>query len=700
MRTRPWAIALGTLALVAGALALRVRQVARRSLTADPSSAAHVVGSREAAEIAYDGALGDGWEDWGWGPHEMPKTGPAKVKFAGYGGIVLHHAELRRGFGAFSFRYKSPATWPDYLGVALQGTGSPTPQVTVQARHVAPLADGWREVSINWSELNPENRPFDRVAITARSSVPAEWVLLDKILFTKSSGTSAGQAPVRDVDLSVTCDGASHAISPLIYGGSGADKESGVTGERFGGNPMTRMNWEPGDLWNTGNDWFFENIKLNGTIWDWLAAAIEPGSQNALVVPLIGWVAKDGTSVGFARDKFPKQKKFDPNRPEAGDGHRPDGSDIPPGPPTNTSVAATPEVIGRWIRTLRDKDRARGNRAVQEYILDNEPSLWNSTHRDVHPDPITYDELLDRTIRYATEIRNADPEAVIAGPAEWGWRGYLMSGKDQAASFGLQPDRSAHDDLPLVAWYLKKLAEHERTTGARLLDVLDLHFYPAADGLYGQGARVDQEGAELRVRSTRALWDPNYRDESWIKDTVRLIPRMKEWVSENYPGRKLSIGEWSFGADEHISGGVATAEALGRFGEQGLDSAFYWGGPKKGTATFWAFRAFRNFDGAGGHFLDVSLPTRESEQLSLFASSDDSRSHLVLIAVNRDSTYAAHTRIRLGGCGTPISNRTFTYAAGFSALKVGTLDANGGSGPELTIQPFSFVVIDLQLRPR
>ena len=43
------------------------------------------------------------------------------------------------------------------------------------------------------------------------------------------------------------------------------------------------------------------------------------------------------------------------------------------------------------------------------------------------------------------------------------------------------------------------------------------------------------------------LWDPSYVDESWIKEPVKLLPRMREWVDENYPARGLSIGEWSFG---------------------------------------------------------------------------------------------------------------------------------------------------------
>ena len=64
--------------------------------------------------------------------------------------------------------------------------------------------------------------------------------------------------------------------------------------------------------------------------------------------------------------------------------------------------------------------------------------------------------------------------------------------------------------------------------------------------------------------------------EAWIDEKIRLLPRLREWVRDNHPGLKISIGEWSFGGDNDISGAVATAEALGRFGQQGLDAAFYW----------------------------------------------------------------------------------------------------------------------------
>lgn len=652
----------------------------------------------QVAETIYDGAFSPGWEDWGWGSHELPKRGPAKIVFSGFGGIVIHHADLPAAFGGLSFRYKAPAGWPEFLIVSLKRTGSPAaafPQVPVEPKHVAVLPDGWREVLIPWESLDPTNLPLDRITIAARSPVSAEPILLDKIVLTRpAADAAAGPTPTRDVELTVLCAGNAIPINPLIYGTTGADLETGQSAQRIGGNPITRLNWDAGNLWNTGSDWFFENGTSGNSVWDWIDDGVKSGLQTALTVPMIGWVAKDATSVGFPTSKFGGQRKRDPNRPEAGDGFRADGSKIAPGPPTETSVAATPEVIGRWIRTLREKDQARGKRSVQMYLLDNEPSLWSDTHRDVHPEPVGYDELLDRTIRYASEIRRADPDGLIAGPTEWGWNGYLYSGKDREAGVALQPDRRAHGGVPLIPWYLQRLAEYEKSKGTRLLDVLDVHFYPAGEGVYGPNARVDAEGRARRLRSTRALWDPDYLDESWIKDTVRLIPRLKQWVQDNYPGRLVSIGEWNFGADGDISGALATAEALGRFGQQGLDSAFFYSGPRVGSPVFWAFRAYRNFDGKGARFLDVSLPTKDLERVSLFASRDEARTRIVAVLINKDPTFAVTARIKLDLCGASSARRVFGYRADSKALTEMETD---GKDSRIKVPPYSIAVIDLDM---
>jgi len=208
---------------------------------------------------------------------------------------------------------------------------------------------------------------------------------------------------------------------------------------------------------------------------------------------------------------------------------------------------------------------------------------------------------------------------------------------------------------------------------------------------------TDADAAALRLRATRSFWDPSYVDESWIGEPIQLIPRLKEWIAANYPGLGISIGEWSFGADAHISGALATAETLGRFGQQGVYSAFYWQGPAKGTGTFWAFRAFRDFDGAGGHFLEQSLPTREGRNVSLFASRDAAGGHVVAVLVNRDPVFAATTSIGLGACGRVKSQRLFGYEAGSSALTERKPDAERSDKLVTTAPPYSITVFDVQL---
>ena len=222
------------------------------------------------------------------------------------------------------------------------------------------------------------------------------------------------------------CDAKTHEISELIYGAAADDWDSGQSALRMGGNPLTRFNWEL-PAWNVGADWYFENIQQKQDMFERLSLNRKDKRTVAVVVPMLGWVAKDGQAVGFPRAKFGQQRKHDPYRAEAGDGVRPDGSLLAPGDPSETSVPAPPELIGKWIERVVEDDQREGTRGVHMYILDNEPSLWNTTHRDVHPQPLGYDELLERTIQYASAIREADPEAVIAGPAEWGWTGYEFS---------------------------------------------------------------------------------------------------------------------------------------------------------------------------------------------------------------------------------------------------------------------------------
>ena len=82
------------------------------------------------------------------------------------------------------------------------------------------------------------------------------------------------------------------------------------------------------------------------------------------------------------------------------------------------------------------------------------------------------------------------------------------------------PDRLAHGNIPLIEWYLQQMKAYEVANGKRLLDYVDVHYYPENVKLEPAGNAAKQA---LRLRSTRSLWDPTYVDESYIAQPVRLI---------------------------------------------------------------------------------------------------------------------------------------------------------------------------------
>lgn len=636
--------------------------------------------------------------DWGWSAHKAGKDGALRVALASWGGVRFAGEPLSDDYGGLTFRYRAPPRLTRLFRAQLSGDVE-LPLVVIQPWHERVEPDGWVRVFIPFEQLNPGGHAFSHLVLMAAETLPETWLEVDDVGLT--TPPPRPPATPRDVSMAVRCEAKAARISPYIYGiGMAQDQKddavwwSGASIRRWGGNPTSRYNWKLGNAWNTASDWYFENVDYVGTpgysYRTFLDNNAAHGVDTALTVPLIGWVAKDIRSSGFPRSAHPAQDSFDPWRAEAGNGMQA-GKRIDPGPPTRTSVAAPPEFVGAWVTAIRERDQKLGRRSVHQYILDNEPNLWNHTHRDVHPEPLTYDELLERTIAYASAIRAADPEAVIAGPAEWGWSNYFYSAKDAAQNFMPPVDRIRHGMTPLVPWYLQKLAEHEKKTGVRLLDVLDLHFYP--ERVYS--AARDRATAALRLRSTRSLWDKTYREESWIAEPIFLLPRMRAWVDESYPGLGISIGEWNFGGETHMSGALAIAEALGRFGAYGVTSAFYWTYPPARSPAAWAFRAYRNFDGRGARFEELSVPTRAGEQTSLFASRSGDAKRWVLVALNFDPDHDAATRLTLGSCVPAGSLRAFAYAGeagGLSPLPA-TRDADVLT---LTIPAYGLAVVELR----
>jgi len=245
-------------------------------------------------------------------------------------------------------------------------------------------------------------------------------------------------------------------------------------------------------------------------------------------------------------------------------------------------------------------------------------------------------------------VKSNDPNALVCGPEEWGWNGYLYSGYDQqwAAQQAVQlgyypspntyPDRTANGGWDYMPWLLSQFQQYNTTNHQRLLDYFTLHCYPQEGGVSGNA--VDTATELLRNQSTRVFWDTNYVDPSWIDSVIALIPRMRNWVTTNFPGTKIGVTEYNWGAETNINGATAQADILGIFGSQGLDLATRWTTPDPGTPTYLAMKIYRNYDGDKSTFGDMSILTvvPNPDVLSAFGAVRTSDGAMTLMAINKD----------------------------------------------------------------
>ena len=433
-------------------------------------------------------------------------------------------------------------------------------------------------------------------------------------------------------------------ISPDIYGMAATPlrllTNACVPLNRWGGNPTCRYNWKLGNAWNTGNDWYFENVAIETDAWrGFLRRAEVSGGRAIVTLPLVGFVAKDTASHSFSVAKYGPQEKTDRHRPDAGNGRHPGGKPITGNDRSETSIVADPPFVAAWVERMTNEfPRLFAERRVL-FALGNEPMLWNVTHRDVHPEPVSCDEYLARFTAMARAVRRAAPDAWILGPELWGWPAMFQSALDRDTK--TNGDRARHGGEDFLPWFLKQVRAIEAREGVRLLDVATVHFYPQAEGVYS--ASAEPGPFALRLESTRSLWDPAYTDPSWIAQRVELIPRLRRWVQQAAPGLKIGITEYNWGGENDMSGALALADVLGIFGREGLDLACYWTYPPEGSPAALAYAMYRNVDGAGACFgdrvLDVTClgSVEAAAVVSVYAARDSASRTVTLVVVNRSA---------------------------------------------------------------
>lgn len=622
--------------------------------------------------VAYDDALGTGWANWSWATVDLAKTSPKHagarsigVQAGAWEALYLHNdTPGSSGYTNLSFWINGGATGGQKLQV--QATLGGVAQTAVS---LAPLpTNAWQQVVLSMTKLAVADQPnFDGFWIQDRTGAAQPVFYVDDILLE----AGASGPPVSNPAGMILVDAAAnhHPISPLIYGLASATaaqlSDLNATVNRWGGNNTTRYNWQL-NADNRAADWYFESLPYSSAVAGegpdtFIATSQAGGAQAIITVPTIGWVARLGTNRGrlssFSIKKYGAQKANDAEWfADAGNGiSSATSKPVTGNDPADASVLVDSSFQQNWVQHLVTKWGRAGAGGVRYYLMDNEPSIWHSTHRDVHPAGAPMKEIRDRIIDYASHIKQVDPAALIVGPEEWGWSGYLYSGADQqygaAHGWGSLPDRSAHGNEDYLPWLLDQMHQYQQTNGVRLLDVFSVHYYPQG-GEFG-----DDVSATMQLRrnvSTRSLWDPNYTDTSWINAKVQLIPRLKTWVAGHYPGTATAITEYNWGAEAHINGATAQADLLGIFGREGLEMATRWTTPATGSPVYNAIKLYRNYDGQKSSFGDTSVAANVAnpDQVASFAATRSSDGALTIMVVSK---YLSGT--------LPLSLRVTNYAA-------------------------------------
>ena len=528
--------------------------------------------------------------------------------------------------------------------------------------------------------------------------------------------TTAGPA------LSIDAGTVTAPISPLIYGMNAylldatTASNANITVTRWGGDATSRYNYQNANS-NSAADYYFQNGGTYGMLTtnpnsttseanfnDFIAETNVLGIKSIGTAPVQGYVSNSSTSAcSFPKSTYPNQQSYDSSN--CGNGIYPQGTNgcttaggcplsgtsttwqttslqqPPPTAPTPASGATTAWAQGTWtggwvnclLSTGTNCTNAAGHDA-SIWDLDNEPAWWDAVHRDVHPNPSTYDEVTNGGIGTALAIKTLDTNTLTAGPVIDYWWNYFYSKKDIENGWATgnpcyQPwsapsDRQAHGGVPMIVYYLQQMASASNTYGMRLLDYLTIHSYVAATyngssvGLTTAGDTGEQQA---RMNSTRALWDPTYTDPAFPQPNYstdsnytsscsvplqapQIIPMMHSWLTSGWTGTGYaapgtSIDEYNFGGTESINGAVTQADVLGIFGKYGLTMGVFWPTATYSTQTpgNMAFEIYRNYDGNKSVFGDqeLSSTTGDQSQLAVYAASRTGDGAVTVVVINK-----------------------------------------------------------------
>lgn len=506
-----------------------------------------------------------------------------------------------------------------------------------------------------------------------------------------------------ELEVNISTDGFRREISPYIYGVNSNFRteeylyDASAGSARQGGNRFSGYNWET-NYSNAGRDWLHSSDQYLVDFDKELLAipggpAIEFAQEAAAknvpykitTVQMAGYVSADDDGEVTEEQIAPSERWIEVKARK--------GSDFSLTPDTTDNYVYIDEYVNYLVETLGDASTETG---YQAYNLDNEPSLWSSTHSRMHPDKVSCEEIISKSIDYSSAIKDVDPKAEIFGLALYGVGAYV--------SFSNAPDWGEHSDEYdwFVSYYLDEMRKAEAKHGKRLVDVIDVHYYSEAKGQCRVTECEDYthtECIEARLQSPRTLYDPMYIEDSWIGNSFQgylpIFPKLNESIEKYYPETKLALTEYNFGGGNHISGAIAEADALGVFASNGVYVSNLWAINSDFSYQLSAIDLYTNYDRNGSCFGDtlVTASTSDITKGTAYASihgADESKLNMIL--TNKSLTDVQNSIINIDSGAEYTSAKIYGITGNSNEIQLlQTIDVIENNSLEVSIPALSVV---------
>ena len=310
--------------------------------------------------------------------------------------------------------------------------------------------------------------------------------------------------------------------------------------------------------------------------------------------------------------------------------------------PADSTVA----IIPHWKDELKF-DMSR----FKYWSMDNEMEIWRGTHSDLDL-PVTGDFLVERYIDVAKKARAQWKDIKLTGPVaanEWQWCSVSSYNKE---------DRPKGEDRNYcwLEYFIMKVAEEQKKSGVRLLDVFDIHWYPT------------EKDYESRVNWHRVMFDTTYNypgangikmvGGNWDNKITKeyIFVRINQWL-EKYFGKDhgitFGITETSILDNDHMVTALIYASFLGTMQDNGVEIFTPW---TWGDGMYETVHLFSRY----GHPNRVQSTSSNDSLVSAYSSISNKGDSLTVIFVNRAEKDAQDIDLNLANFASDGTVKTLT----------------------------------------